>query len=106
MRLLFEFPHETCLIRRFAGNVGNPLQTKSPEREGGRKAALVRKGTKQGREGSLTDRGGAGLEGGSHTATTGTRACLGCRKPALLDQPRTEEPHVPPYTHLGDCCCC
>ena len=28
MRLLFEFPHETGLIRRFAGNVGNPLQTK------------------------------------------------------------------------------
>ena len=27
MRLLFEFPHETGLIRRFTGNVGNPLQT-------------------------------------------------------------------------------
>ena len=26
MRLLFEFPHETVLIRRFAGNVGNPLR--------------------------------------------------------------------------------
>ena len=25
MRLLFEFPHETGLIWRFAGNVGNPL---------------------------------------------------------------------------------
>ena len=37
----------------------------------------------------------------THTATTGTRACLGCRKPALLDQPRTEEPHVPPYTLAG-----
>ena len=32
MRLLFEFPHETGLIRRFAGNVGNPLQTKHGNR--------------------------------------------------------------------------
>lgn len=37
----------------------------------------------------------------THTATTGTHACLGCRKPALLDQPRTEEAHVPPYTPAG-----
>ena len=26
MRLLFEFPHETGLIRRFTGNVGNPCR--------------------------------------------------------------------------------
>ena len=32
MRLLFEFPHETGLIRRFAGNVGTPLQTKHGSR--------------------------------------------------------------------------
>ena len=32
MRLLFEFPHETGLIRRFEGNVGNPLQTKHGNR--------------------------------------------------------------------------
>ena len=32
MRLLFEFPHETGLIRRFTGNVGNPLQTKHGSR--------------------------------------------------------------------------
>ena len=32
MRLLFEFPHETGLIQRFAGNVGNPLQTKHGNR--------------------------------------------------------------------------
>ena len=32
MRLLFEFPHEAGLIRRFAGNVGNPLQTKHGNR--------------------------------------------------------------------------
>lgn len=34
----------------------------------------------------------------THTATTGTRAFLGCRKPALLDQPRTEEACAPPNT--------
>ena len=32
MRLLFEFPHETGLILRFAGKVGNPLQTKHGSR--------------------------------------------------------------------------
>ena len=32
MRLLCEFPHETGLIQRFAGNVGNPLQTKHGSR--------------------------------------------------------------------------
>lgn len=36
-----------------------------------------------------------------HTATTGTRAFLGCRKPVLLDQPGTEEARVPPYTSAG-----
>lgn len=35
------------------------------------------------------------------TATTGTHAFLGCRKPALLDQPGTEEARVPPHTPAG-----